>query len=73
MKGRGFSCSGKNNQINEGFTGCGKNSWNPNKCQGTTSQVAEKLDSMDFLTGFVSGHDFSRAERSIKINEGLSP
>jgi hypothetical protein len=32
--------------------------------QGTTSQLAEKL----FADGFVSGHDFSRAEKSLFLS-----
>jgi hypothetical protein len=35
-------------------------------CQGTTSQAAEKLVEAVSKGRFVSGHDFSRAEKGIK-------
>jgi hypothetical protein len=39
-------------------------------CEGTTSQVAEKLISAWIVERFVSGHDFSRAEEGRK-DEGF--
>jgi hypothetical protein len=36
-------------------------------------QPAEKLDSATILAGFVTGHDFSRADKANQINVGLPP
>jgi hypothetical protein len=42
-----------------------------NKFQGTTSQAAEKLIATAIPYGFVSGHDFSHANKGHQINVGL--
>jgi hypothetical protein len=38
-------------------------------CQGTTLQAAKKLNKR----GFVTGHDFSRADNASKMNRALAP
>jgi hypothetical protein len=46
------------------FTGCGKLVTDNTKWQGTTLLLAEKSARRE---SFVSGHDFSRAEKAAKI------
>jgi hypothetical protein len=41
------------------------------KCQGTTSQLGKKLEMSPILQGFVTGHDFSHADKANKITFGL--
>jgi hypothetical protein len=44
----------------------------PALCQGTTLQAAEKLIEHTSKSRFVSGHDFSRAEKGPET-EGFNP
>jgi hypothetical protein len=43
------------------------------KILGRASQAAEKLNEEPNSQGFVTGHDFSRADKSNQIDAGLQP